>query len=45
MPHIASRVVDEEAVELLRQWIVKLHDEELLTRPGAVNPRQAPAAE
>jgi uncharacterized repeat protein (TIGR03806 family) len=38
MPHIASRVVDEDAVELLREWILKLHEEELLARPGAANP-------
>jgi uncharacterized repeat protein (TIGR03806 family) len=42
MPHVASRVVDEDAVKLLREWIGKLHDEELLTRPGAVNPRKSP---
>jgi hypothetical protein len=39
MPHIASRVVDQQAVELLRDWIAQLHNEELLTRSGAINPR------
>jgi uncharacterized repeat protein (TIGR03806 family) len=42
MPHIASREVDEGAVQLLREWILKLHDEELHTRPGAINPRRGP---
>jgi hypothetical protein len=34
MPHIASRVVDRDGVDLVRRWIASLRDEELLTRPG-----------
>jgi hypothetical protein len=41
MPHIASRVVDQDAVELLRNWLTQLNDDQLLTRPGAINPRIA----
>lgn len=38
MPHIASRMVDQQAADLLRDWIRSL-DEEKLTRPGAIHPR------
>jgi hypothetical protein len=41
MPHIASRVVDQQAVDLLQDWIKSL-DEEKLRRSGAINPRAAP---
>lgn len=44
MPHIGSRVVDAQGVELIREWITALKDEKLLTAPGAIRPRQAPAA-
>jgi hypothetical protein len=40
MPHIASNVVDSKAVELLREWIKDLSNEQLLSKPGAINPRQ-----
>ena len=40
MPHIASRVVDQPGVDLLREWLAKLKDEQLLERPGAINPRR-----
>jgi hypothetical protein len=40
MPHIASRVVDQAGVDLLRQWLASLKEEQLLERPGAVNPRE-----
>jgi uncharacterized repeat protein (TIGR03806 family) len=43
MPHVASSVVDRDAVELIHQWIADLRDETLLTRPGAINPRPPPA--
>jgi hypothetical protein len=39
MPHVASRVVDQAGVELVRQWLAELRDEKLLDRPGAINPR------
>jgi uncharacterized repeat protein (TIGR03806 family) len=39
MPHVASKVVDEEGVKLIREWLTKLKDEELLKKPGAINPR------
>lgn len=39
MPHIASKVVDQEAVEMIRQWISSLNDETLLDTPGALHPR------
>ncbi len=39
MPHIASNVVDREAVELLTAWIKDLDDGQLLTKPGAIHPR------
>jgi uncharacterized repeat protein (TIGR03806 family) len=42
MPHIASRVVDRHGVKLIREWLAALRDEQLLTRPGAVNPRLQP---
>ena len=41
MPHIASTVVDEQAVKLLRDWITNLSQEQLLTQPGAIHPRRA----
>ena len=39
MPHVASKVVDEDGVKLIREWLTKLKDEELLKKPGAINPR------
>ena len=39
MPHIASKVVDREAVNMIRQWIASLTDETLLDTPGAHHPR------
>jgi uncharacterized repeat protein (TIGR03806 family) len=39
MPHIASNVVDQAAVELLTAWIKDLRDEQLLKQPGAIHPR------
>jgi len=39
MPHVASKVVDQEGVKLVREWLEKLKDEELLKKPGAINPR------
>ena len=39
MPHIASKVVDQEAVNLIRQWIASLSNETLLDAPGALHPR------
>lgn len=39
MPHIASNQPDQAAIELLRDWIASLSDDELLKRPGAINPR------
>jgi hypothetical protein len=45
MPHIASSVVDQQAVELLRAWIKDLSNDSLLSRPGAVNPRLVEGAQ
>jgi len=39
MPHVASKVVDQEAVELMRRWIGSLSNAELLEKPGVINPR------
>jgi len=39
MPHVASNQQDMAAIELLRDWIGSLSDDELLKRPGAINPR------
>lgn len=39
MPHVASKVVDQQAVELITQWITELKQEELLDVPGAIHPR------
>lgn len=39
MPHVASTVVDRAAVDLVRAWLKDLADEQLLARPGAINPR------
>jgi hypothetical protein len=40
MPHVASSVVDRQAVELIRAWLTDLKDESLLNQPGAINPRE-----
>lgn len=40
MPHIGSKVVDEQAVKLLHAWLESLSDEELLQKPGAINARK-----
>ncbi len=42
MPHIASKVVDEDAVKMLGDWIRALADEDLQKRPGAMHPRLEP---
>jgi len=39
MPHVASKVVDEDGVKLVREWLATLKDAELLKKPGAINPR------
>lgn len=39
MPHIASKVVDQPAVDLVRDWLAELKDESLLEKPGVINPR------
>ncbi len=40
MPHVASSVVDREAVELLRAWLETLDQPGQLERPGVLNPRK-----
>ena len=40
MPHVAS-VVDQEALTMLRAWILELGDGDQIQRRGAVNPRVA----
>ncbi len=39
MPHVASRVVDRQGVDLVREWLTALRDEQLLAQPGAIHPR------
>lgn len=39
MPHIASKVVDKEAVNMIHEWIGSLSDRTLLDAPGANHPR------
>lgn len=39
MPHIASRVTDRRAVDLLKQWLRELKDPDKLQQPGALRPR------
>jgi hypothetical protein len=39
MPHVASNVVDRQAVELIRAWLTDLKDDELLNQPGVIHPR------
>ena len=38
MPHVASTVVDQETLKLLRDWILSLGDEDRLKERGAINP-------
>ncbi len=40
MPHIASKVVDTDALKLLEQWIASLKEPEALEQIGAIHPRQ-----
>ena len=40
MPHVASRVVDHEAVNLVEQWIASLGKTSSVDAPGAIHPRQ-----
>lgn len=39
MPHIAANEKDLAAIDLLRDWIASLSNEELLKKPGAIHPR------
>ena len=39
MPHVASKVVDQQAVNVVREWIASLSDKTLLETPGAIHPR------
>jgi uncharacterized repeat protein (TIGR03806 family) len=39
MPHVASSVVDREALDLLRAWIIGLGEGNRLQERGAINPR------
>lgn len=39
MPHIASKVVDSDAVSLLRSWIDSLQEPSTLETSGAIRPR------
>jgi hypothetical protein len=45
MPHVASKVVDEEAIKMLRSWILGLRDEDRLKVRGAINPVIVPPLE
>ena len=39
MPHVASSVVDQEALTMLRAWIIGLGERNQIQERGAVNPR------
>lgn len=39
MPHVASKVVDQQAVELIGQWIAQLKQPGALEKSGAIHPR------
>jgi uncharacterized repeat protein (TIGR03806 family) len=39
MPHIASKVVDKEGVELIEKWLGSLKSAQELEKPGAKHPR------
>lgn len=39
MPHIASKVIDRDAINLLRSWITELKEPSSLDSPGAIRPR------
>jgi hypothetical protein len=39
MPHVASSVVDQEALTMLRAWITDLGQTDRIRQRGAVNPR------
>ena len=39
MPHVASSVVDQEALTMLRAWIIGLGERNRLQERGAINPR------
>ena len=39
MPHIASKVVDQDAVKVIQDWLASLNDASLLEQPGAKHPR------
>ena len=39
MPHVASSVVDRDAVEMIRAWIKSMGDKDRAPERGAVNPR------
>ena len=39
MPHVASSVVDQEALAMLRAWILDLGERNRLQQRGAINPR------
>ena len=39
MPHVASSVVDQEALALLRDWIISLREPDRVQERGAINPR------
>ena len=41
MPHVASSVVDQEGLTMLRSWIIDLGERDRIRRRGAVNPRVA----
>lgn len=39
MPHIASKVVDDQGVNLIHDWIAELKTEPQLSQPRAIHPR------
>ena len=39
MPHVASKVIDHQAVTMMTEWIASLNREGALDQPGAIHPR------
>ena len=39
MPHVASKVVDQDAVKVIHDWLASMNDAALLEQPGAKHPR------
>lgn len=40
MPHVASNLKDQAAIEVLKEWVDSLSDDKLLNSPGVLRPKQ-----